>query len=836
MHTHLPTRSAWSRAWLWTLSASLAWPAHTAPLVFSQLPPASAIPPPPNVIVTLDDSGSMGAGVAFLAGQSYPIPPGPDGTPLRAELPPPPTTGGNVTAQVYTDGYAGTTTTNTTIPASVPVEARAAYVRWYGFYRNRNMAMKASVLSTFNSQVIPDGKVRLAWQGLWVTCATGFTTGGCANSMWPLSDSEGGRKHRTNFFNWVRSVPPAGGTPLGAAYERAGQYLMTTGLNSPYAHRPGSTQLPEISCRRSYQVMFTDGVGSGWPGEQDNVSRVLPDGTPYVPRGPYAHNWAGTLSDVAFRYWATDLQTGANFQNDINPILRVPGTQRFGKEDVPPYWNPNNNPASWQNLVTYAIAFGEAAAITDPQWGGSTTAGPQFAQLVDGTRQWPVSAAPDLWHAAVNSRGAMYLATDQAAVTAAFKSVMDEIASQNVSSGGAASSFSLDGANFRTVRAGYTSAPNLRGTLSGFGLGANGLIESTPKWEGNGELTKVAHDKRTVLTAAGPTGGVPFRWANLSTWQKGELEKSMTGAADGRGSARLDYLRGDTSKELAIDPTQPTTPVGPPWVVASVAGPAAASTELALSSATVTGGAIYPDSENRPANAAQRPTSAFPSHSTSGNWLAVGGVNTNNGGGTATLVLPGGVSAFGFLWGTPDSPNTVKVNTNLGSQTFTAPQVSGLTQSVDPNIASYVKFEAVPGVAITSVEFSSPASAPLEVANVWAGSRSGFLALTNANVSGGALYTDMLASATNGAERPVSNASSLSTVGSWLAVGTGHNNNGGGSMARLTLPSGTRSLSFLWARPTPSTRSPSTRVQAARACHPRRSSRARSRPTGRPPT
>jgi type IV pilus assembly protein PilY1 len=554
-----------SRLLIGSLCASLAWSGHAAPLPLSQVPIALATPPAPNVFVTLDDSGSMAIGVPYVAGQEYPIPPGPTGNPIVA-MPPAPRT--------YNDGYV-----NNPAPVNLPgafltqynalpAAQRPAYLRWYAFYRDRTRAMKASVMNTFHSQKIPDGKMRLAWQGIWTSCASGFPTAGCNNAMWPLSDSEGGRTHRTNFYNWVRSVPAPGGTPLRAAYERVGQYLMTTGLNSPWAHLPGQTQLPEVSCRRSFQLMFTDGGwnGAGPNNERDNVNTALPDGTSYTPRGPYAGSWSGTLADVAFRYWATDLQTGANFGNDVVPVMRVPGNQTFAGTSVTPYWNPNNNPATWQHLTTFAIAFGEAANITNPQWGGSTTAGTQFAELVAGTRQWPSTggqAAPaDLWHAAVNSRGAMYLATDQASLDAAFTEVMGEIAAQTIASGGAASSYSVQdpaqGPGFRVVRAGFQSSPNLRGTLGGFSLNSSGVLRATPDWEANTTLASVAHGNRIVLTASGPTAGAAFRWNSLSTWQKGELNKPPSGTADTQGTARVDYLRGDSSSEATnLNPSAP---------------------------------------------------------------------------------------------------------------------------------------------------------------------------------------------------------------------------------------------------------------------------------------
>ncbi|MEN9416590.1 MAG: hypothetical protein RI988_210 [Pseudomonadota bacterium] len=553
----MPSRSfapSTSRALLITLSASLAWPAHAAPLSLSQVPIALATPPAPNVIVTLDDSGSMAAEVSFVAGQEYPVPAGPDGTPLRA-MPAAP--------QTYADGYVASPTavnlTGSYLSAynALPEAQRPAYLRWYAFYRTRTLAMRGTVMNTFHAQKIPDGKIRLAWQGLAVTCASGFSTTGCANAMWPLSDSEGGRTHRTNFYNWVRGVPPSMGTPLRAAYERAGQYLMQTGVNSPWAYLPGQTQLPEVSCRRSFQLMFTDGGwnGAGPNNERDNVTTELPDGTSYTPRGPYAHDWSGTLSDVAFRYWATDLQTGSNFGNDVVPVTRVSGAETYGGESVAPYWNPKNNPATWQHLTTFAIAFGEAANINNPMWGGSTTAGPQFAQIVAGTRQWPsngVDRLPaDLWHAAVNSRGAMFLATDQASLDTAFTEVLGEIAAQTVASGGAASSYSVQGTGFRVVRAGFQSSPNLRGTLAGFGLNSSGLLSSTPLWEANAKLAGVAHGSRVVMTASGPTAGAAFRWNSLSSWQKAELNTPPGGTADTQGGARVDYLRGDTSAEAS---------------------------------------------------------------------------------------------------------------------------------------------------------------------------------------------------------------------------------------------------------------------------------------------
>jgi hypothetical protein len=135
---------------------------------------------------------------------------------------------------------------------------------------------------------------------------------------------------------------------------------------------------------------------------------------------------------------------------------------------------------------------------------------------------------------------------------------------------------------------------------------------------------------------------------------------------------------------------------------------------LNLSSTNLSGGAIYTASQSF--SYAIRPSNSNPVINTVGNWGAVGGSsNTNNGGGsTSTLTLASGITGVSFLWGSADTFNSVRVNTNAGSQTFTAAAL-GLTT---PNGAGYVNFR-VSGAAsaITSLNFISSQTA-FEFSNV----------------------------------------------------------------------------------------------------------------------
>jgi type IV pilus assembly protein PilY1 len=540
-----------------------------ATLGLMQVPPTAQVPPAPNVIVTLDDSGSMATVVPFDPTLTYEIPPGANGLPLRAPtVPPAAWKDGFVNAPVAVNLSTIGGAIQAAYNALLTAEARQNYVNWYSYYRTRNMAMKSSVLSAFSPSIVPDGRFRLAWQGLLVTCSNGFPANNACPRPNTMASFEG--THRDNFVSWVRSVPAANTTPLRAAYRRVGEYLRTTGVNSPWAATPGTSVNPILSCRRSYHVMFTDGQWNDGDnaafGNADNTATTFPDGTAYTQNRPYRGPAAGgnlTLSDVAFTYWSTDLQGGTGWDNNVPQVIKRAGDETYNGTTITQYWNPKNNPATWQHLVMYGVGFGEAAALTPaavgepanvvPTFTGTTTGGASFAELVSGPREWPSVAnfdlrQWDLWHAAVNTRGDMFPATNQRALNSAFQRIVAEILAQNTATGGAASSLSVVRSDFTVVRAGFEAQPNFRGVISGFPI-SGGSISNIASWNAQTVMGTVAPNDRVVLTASNPSTGAPFRWGNLSTFQQNALDRSLGGTQDGFGQLRVDYLRGATNKE-----------------------------------------------------------------------------------------------------------------------------------------------------------------------------------------------------------------------------------------------------------------------------------------------
>lgn len=524
---------------IWTILAVLA-ASHSeatlaAQLSLSQAPPGTATEPAPNIIVSVDDSGSMGAaGMATL---------------------------------------------------------------------------KNALAQTFSSTNVSDGRVRLAWQSM-NTCraisTNGATPAGCGafNGARPLEGA-----HRVNFLNWVANslpnTPPAANlTPSHLMMQRAGEYLRTTGQWSPWRTTPGSTtDSTEQSCRKSFNIFMTDGAWNTFQeapyadgsavsvggGNADGTAKVFPDGTPYDVSAAnsqtrlYRDIWGfpalSTLSDVAFHYWSTDLQP--TLTNNVSFAQKVTTPETVGTAVLQPYWNPKNNPATWQHMTTYTIGFNNQAITWtgSPAWTGDNYGGGGYTAIASGTETWvsplcngvalPFTGpgnqsctnpnqwnaaqgrrASELWHMALNSRGRFVPAPNAQALVTAFQGILSEILADSskplVSIAASSSRLRSDG--FVYV-AGFDSGKDWSGELSSFTISAtNNSIGSTPVWKASTTLDSATFvpANRVVLTR-NDTGGTAFTWSSLTADQQTALRGSDTALV---GEQRVSYLRGERSLEV----------------------------------------------------------------------------------------------------------------------------------------------------------------------------------------------------------------------------------------------------------------------------------------------
>ncbi|WP_302174565.1 pilus assembly protein [uncultured Hydrogenophaga sp.] len=502
------------------LSGLMASHGQAAPLLLTQTPQATVKEPPPNVVMTIDDSASL--------------------------------------------GYEGLT------------------------------AIQSALKATFTEQLIPDGTIRLAWQSLnrcrrLPLSATTDASCGAYNGM-RLID----KTHRANLTNWIDNLtlPVPSNTPSHLAMKRVFDYFSAKGDYNPWRNNPQTpTDLSELSCRKSFHVFMTDGswnslLGSSKDGDgvvmgggnADGTPRTLPDGVKYDTasaqtrfyRDTIGTSEISTFSDLAFHMWATDLRN--DLANDVKFRQNVGTQELYGTAAIAPYWNPKNNPASWQHIVTYTIGFkGAADKWTGPiQWAGGMYSG--IDKLAQGEFAWtsPLCGSrleskctvaqgvndtvvinrrkQELWHAAMNGRGVFFPAPDNTALAAAFQSILADIRAEGIGGVVSVAANKRDLRQDALVYLASFSPEYWAGDISARGVRASDTsLSATASWSAAArlDLGTVNVNARLIKTHDG-TRGTDFVWTALTPAQKSLIQGAGTEA---QGRVKLDYLRGDRSNE-----------------------------------------------------------------------------------------------------------------------------------------------------------------------------------------------------------------------------------------------------------------------------------------------
>lgn len=259
--------------------------------------------------------------------------------------------------------------------------------------------LKYSLNKVFNdSELILKNKIRLAWQamnggGTNITTAEKNvnSTSMNVNSMRPI-DTEIGtgsniKTHRSNFLNFVNNLVPGGSTPSHRVFSQADGYMrQPLTKSSPWSTDPGGTGTKSteyLGCRRNYHIMMTDGRWNGTAtavpdtSKRDNATNLtLGDGkTIYSSSNNdsllYRDTSSGTtLADWSFYSWAVPLQPASSLKDSDKlktPLTydQAPETEIFitggNQATLKKFWNPKYNPATWPHMVTYTIGFSSMA-------------------------------------------------------------------------------------------------------------------------------------------------------------------------------------------------------------------------------------------------------------------------------------------------------------------------------------------------------------------------------------------------------------------------------------------------------------------------------------------
>ena len=412
-------------------------------------------------------------------------------------------------------------------------QEKTNFANWYQFYATRIDAAKTGLRLAFSPENV-DSHVRVGRQtvgrGSDIRSATGATS---VDGVTSFAD----QATRESFFQWITEVELINNTEIRESVERAGEYIQQE--QAYLEERDNSDSLQ--TCRRNEHVLLS-AVDTD-PGDDPdgsylnaNGAMTLPDGKAYSSAAypEFSASSEKSIENLVFHFWAVDANSD-NGDDDV-PTLLEPGLQFSNLSDTE-YFNPANDPASWQHLRTSVVNFGSDNA------GGA-----------------------DLEQAAINGRGQFVSPSsieDLIGEIASLVSVPDgsgSLSAVATSSGRAAGEELIFTAEFDTeLKIGRLKAQKfsdgsefVRGQV---GSSCNEKIFGTicsEEWDASRENTEgsPSFGNRKIIsynpTRSNGERGVDFEFGNLSTGQQTILND---GNGDDYGRALLDYIAGDTSNE-----------------------------------------------------------------------------------------------------------------------------------------------------------------------------------------------------------------------------------------------------------------------------------------------
>lgn len=392
------------------------------------------------------------------------------------------------------------------------------FANWFTYYRKRHLATRGGIAASF------EGTASLNAGSFVINDRDDVT-------MHDLSDAG----ERSDFFQGVFSSIGGGGTPNREALYHAGKQFMRTDSDAPITQ----------SCQQNFTALFTDGYS--------NPTADLVGNEDAGYGAPFEDTASGTIADIAMLFYKTNLRP------DLDDG-RVTTPQACSSANPNPRLDCNEN----LHMGTFGVVLGnqgqiylvDDAATLDP-----------YTNVPAWPTDFPVrhpSAVDDLWHATINSRGAMLSARRPSEISEKFGAVLNNIAGRVASSAAVAANSTRLDSDTAVFQASFDST-RWSGKLQAFRINMDGTINNAPVWQAGEELDDLADfqlDSRRILTVVPPTAvgdgswvstsGSTFTWAGLSASQQTALRQqpSTTLLTDeATAQERLAYLRGSHFEE-----------------------------------------------------------------------------------------------------------------------------------------------------------------------------------------------------------------------------------------------------------------------------------------------
>lgn len=504
---------------------------------------------------------------------------------------------------------------------------------WYSYYRTRAAATATSVGYAL-ADPIYSGKMRVGFyninkksgnSGVDNDSVASNSQGTYSGSVRPFRLGDAG--YSKNIFDWIESLPSkvGGGTPLHNAVNNVGDYYAT---KQPYyndtinADTPSS---PSLSCRRSYNILFSDGSWNGWKSSYQktpffNFTDASPTVYPSTSQKAVTNFQYSRVGDtdnkLAYIPYSDASGSGSSYS------LAATTAQYYWGWDLQPNLINNINvrpgePTNWQNMKTYTVGYGlDPVHITFediakwqkfflkagydpsqiPSWlnisssdaSDSGNSGPSTNKKID-----------DFIRAGYTGGGAGFSVFTAEDIRKVFSIILSDVVSASGNDAGVAVSgasnttSTIEGAMKYTVD--YRTIDN-SGDVKAWVLDASGNnVENAERWSAAKVMGSPASKKLSTLSSTGPvTLGHNTTLNSLPLDIRSAINPNGTIAGD---SSFIKYLRGDNAiaNPLGEIYRQRTSPIG-----ADVNSPPAyAGGRLdmgySLSKSTVGGKASYAD-------------------------------------------------------------------------------------------------------------------------------------------------------------------------------------------------------------------------------------------------
>ncbi|MBL8305740.1 MAG: pyrrolo-quinoline quinone [Rubrivivax sp.] len=281
-----------------------------------------------------------------------------------------------------------------------------------------------------------------------------------------------------------------------------------------------NTAVVQYACQRNANFIITDGFA--------NDGAVAPPAYVSATWGgsaPYTTTAASSLADKALAYYTLP--------------LRSSGASALAAGKVPigdaATENADLNPDLHVN--TYALTLGMKGTL----WPGAPnpfTSAPTWPAPVSNT----ATMIDDLWHATINGRGKMYLATTPEETAIKIRDGLNDILSQQGAQGGVAvSAVNLDRSDGKAYL-GYYNQRGWTGDLEARDINvATAVISNVVKWSAAGRLATAVWSDRKIFSSSGGSG-LEFTAANFGA----SVNPDTVAYTDAQV---VDYIRGKRTGE-----------------------------------------------------------------------------------------------------------------------------------------------------------------------------------------------------------------------------------------------------------------------------------------------